>query len=45
MHRRRGVYLRALRLSNRLAPDRTGLFLSGVLSGAYMQLFFGDVEN
>lgn len=34
-----------LRLSSRLAPDRTWLFLAGVLSGAYMQLFFGDVEN
>ena len=34
-----------LRLASRLAPDRPGLFLSGVLSGAYMQLFFGDVEN
>ena len=34
-----------LRLSRRLAPERTWLFLTGVLSGAYMQLFFGDVEN
>ncbi len=34
-----------LRLARRLAPDRTWLFLAGVLSGAYMQLFFGDVEN
>jgi hypothetical protein len=34
-----------LRLSRRLAPERTWLFLAGVLSGAYMQLFFGDVEN
>ena len=34
-----------LRLSTRLAPDRGWLFLAGVLSGAYMQLFFGDVEN
>ena len=34
-----------LRLASRLAPDRPGLFLGGVLSGAYMQLFFGDVEN
>jgi len=34
-----------LRLSTRLAPERTWLFLIGSLSGAYMQLFFGDVEN
>jgi hypothetical protein len=34
-----------LRLASRLAPDRPWLFVGGVLSGAYMQLFFGDVEN
>src|SRR5262245_13121389 len=34
-----------LRLSNRLAPERTWLFLAGAVSGTYMQLFFGDVEN
>lgn len=34
-----------VRLSRRLAPERTWLFITGVLSGAYMQLFFGDVEN
>lgn len=34
-----------LRLSRRLAPDRTWLFLGGALSGGYMQLFFGDAEN
>jgi hypothetical protein len=34
-----------VRLSRRLAAERTWLFLTGVLSGAYMQLFFGDVEN
>jgi len=34
-----------LRLASRLAPERTWLFLGGVLSGGYMQLFFGDVEN
>jgi hypothetical protein len=34
-----------LRLSRRLAAERTWLFLLGALSGAYMQLFFGDAEN
>ena len=34
-----------LRLSRRLAPERSSLFLMGLLSGGYMQLFFGDVEN
>jgi len=34
-----------MRLAPRLAPERTWLFLLGALSGAYMQLFFGDVEN
>jgi len=40
------VFIYALvRLSRRLAPERTWLFLLGMLSGGYMQLFFGDVEN
>jgi hypothetical protein len=34
-----------LRLASRVAPERPWLFLGGVLSGGYMQLFFGDVEN
>jgi hypothetical protein len=34
-----------LRLAHRLAPERTWLFISGAVSGAYMQLFFGDAEN
>ena len=34
-----------LRLAPRLAPARTWLFLIGAVSGGYMQLFFGDVEN
>jgi len=34
-----------VRAARRLAPERTWLFLGGVLSGGYMQLFFGDVEN
>lgn len=33
------------RVARRFAPERTWLFLAGVLSGGYMQLFFGDVEN
>jgi len=33
------------RAARRFAPERTWLFLAGVVSGAYMQLFFGDVEN
>jgi hypothetical protein len=35
----------AFRLAGRVAPAAPGLFLAGVMSGAYMQLFFGDVEN
>lgn len=35
----------AFRLAARLVPSSPGLFLCGVFSGAYMQLFFGDVEN
>jgi hypothetical protein len=34
-----------VRLSRRLAPERSWLLIVGMLSGAYMQLFFGDVEN
>jgi len=37
--------LLAVRLAGRLAPSAPGLFLFGLFSGAYMQLFFGDVEN
>jgi len=33
------------RLAHRFAPDRTWLFVWGALSGAYVQMFFGDVEN
>ena len=40
------VFVYALvRVARRLAPERTWLFLTGVVSGGYMQLFFGDVEN
>ncbi len=35
----------AFRLAARIAPAAPGLFLLGLFSGAYMQLFFGDVEN
>lgn len=35
----------AFRLAARIAPAAPGLFLFGLFSGAYMQLFFGDVEN
>lgn len=35
----------AFRLAARLAPAAPGIFLFGVFSGAYMQLFFGDIEN
>jgi len=35
----------AIRLAGRLAPSAPGLFLLGLFSGAYMQLFFGDIEN
>lgn len=35
----------AFRLAARLAPSAPGMFLFGVFGGAYMQLFFGDVEN
>jgi hypothetical protein len=34
-----------VRLAPRLAPIRTWLFAAGAMSGVYMQLFFGDVEN
>lgn len=35
----------AFRLAARVAAAAPGIFLFGVFSGAYMQLFFGDVEN
>lgn len=35
----------AFRLAARIASAAPGLFLFGLVSGAYMQLFFGDVEN
>jgi hypothetical protein len=34
-----------LRLARRLVNNHRWLFLVGALSGGYMQLFFGDVEN
>jgi hypothetical protein len=34
-----------IRLARRLAPSSPWLFVTGVLAGGYMQLFFGDVEN
>lgn len=39
------VVVLAFRLAARLAPSAPGIFLIGLFSGAYMQLFFGDVEN
>ena len=35
----------AFRLAARIAASAPGIFLFGVFSGAYLQLFFGDVEN
>jgi len=40
-----GFVFLAVRLAGRLAPSAPGLFLCGLFSGAYMQLFFGDIEN
>lgn len=33
------------RLARRLAPEAPAIFMAGVFTGGYMQLFFGDVEN
>ena len=34
-----------VRLARRIVPTRRWLFIAGAVSGGYMQLFFGDVEN